>query len=153
LSMKETKITDGAICLELRTPHQKFTREGIWNFLDKYRSHHSGDSKIRPLFPKEALNILKKIPDDSREKLAVRGYIVQSGYVMEYLSVPPNCLYIPEFTDGKSIVSYDISITLLKKVLQKIEQEGIPLDPPGQEYRHPQRCLRETEASEVIVNQ
>ncbi|AQK60585.1 DNA-directed RNA polymerase V subunit 1 [Zea mays] len=41
---------------------------------------------------------------------------------MKYLPVPPNCLYIPEFTDGQSIMSYDISIALLKKVLQKIEQ-------------------------------
>ena len=32
--------------------------------------------------------------------------MVQSGYVMKYLPVPPNCLYIPEFTDGQSIMSY-----------------------------------------------
>jgi hypothetical protein len=30
---------------------------------------------------------------------------------------------VPEFTDGQSIMSYDISIALLKKVLQKIEQK------------------------------
>jgi hypothetical protein len=28
---------------------------------------------------------------------------------------------VPEFTDGQSIMSYDISIALLKKLLQKIE--------------------------------
>ncbi|KAL6888501.1 hypothetical protein ACP4OV_009527 [Aristida adscensionis] len=122
LSLKENKTTDGAIRLELRAPHQKFTREGLWNFLDKYGFHHGGNSKIRPLLPEEALNILKKIPDDTRKKLAARGYIVQSGYVMKYLPAPPNCLYIPEFTDGQSIMSYDISVALLKKVLQKIEQ-------------------------------
>jgi DNA-directed RNA polymerase-5 subunit 1 len=54
----------------------------------------------------QALNILKKIPDDTKKKLAARGYIAQPGYVMKYLPVPPNCLYIPEFTDGQSIMSY-----------------------------------------------
>ena len=49
---------------------------------------------------------MKKVPDDTRKKLAARGYMVQSGYVMKYLPVPPNCLYIPEFTDGQSIMSY-----------------------------------------------
>ncbi|XP_062218221.1 DNA-directed RNA polymerase V subunit 1-like [Phragmites australis] len=122
LSLKEIKTTDGAIRLELRAPPRKHMREGSWNFLDKYGFHHGGYSHIRPLLPEEALNILKKIPDDTRKKLATRGYIVQSGYVMKYLPVPPNCLYIPEFTDGQSIMSYDISIALLKKVLQKIEQ-------------------------------
>jgi DNA-directed RNA polymerase V subunit 1 len=67
------------------------------------------------------LRILKEIPDNSRKRLAARGYIVQSGYVMKHPLVPSNCLDTPEFTNGKSIVSYDISIALLKKVLQKIE--------------------------------
>ncbi|KAF8776332.1 hypothetical protein HU200_003555 [Digitaria exilis] len=96
--------------------------ERSWNFLDRYGFHYGGSSHNRLLLPEEALNILKKIPDDTRKKLAARGYKVQSGYVMKYLPVPPNCLYIPEFTDGQSIMSYDISIALLKKVLQKIEQ-------------------------------
>ncbi|KAL6629149.1 hypothetical protein ACP70R_028914 [Stipagrostis hirtigluma subsp. patula] len=122
LSLKEIKTTDGAIRLELRAPPRKLMREGSWNFLDKYGFHYGGDSHIRPLLPEEALNILKKIPDDTRRKLAARGYVVQTGYVMKFLPVPPNCLYIPEFTDGQSIMSYDISIALLKKVLQKIEQ-------------------------------
>ncbi|TVU33434.1 hypothetical protein EJB05_25251, partial [Eragrostis curvula] len=127
LSLKEVKTTDGAIRLELKAPHQKRTREGSWNFLDKYGFHYGGYSNSRTLLPAEVyscrvLNILKKIPDDTRKKLASRGYIVQSGYVMKYLPVPPNCLYIPEFTDGQTVMSYDISIASLKKVLQKIEQ-------------------------------
>ncbi|PWZ27865.1 DNA-directed RNA polymerase V subunit 1 [Zea mays] len=122
LSLKEIKTTDGAIRLELRAPHNKHMTERSWNFLDKYGFHHGGCSHHRTLLPEEALNILKKVPDDTRRKLAARGYIVQTGYVMKYLPVPPNCLYIPEFTDGQSIMSYDISIALLKKVLQKIEQ-------------------------------
>lgn len=122
LSLKEIKTTDGAIRLELRAPPRKHMTERSWNFLDKYGFHYGGSSHNRLLLPEEALNILKKVPDDTRRKLAARGYTVQSGYVMKYLPVPPNCLYIPEFTDGQSIMSYDISIALLKKVLQKIEQ-------------------------------
>ncbi|XP_066321217.1 DNA-directed RNA polymerase V subunit 1-like [Miscanthus floridulus] len=122
LSVKEVKTADGWIRLELRAPHKRHMTERSWNFLDKYGFHHGGCSQVRTLLPEEALNILKKVPDDTRRKLAARGYIVQTGYVMKYLPVPPNCLYIPEFTDGQSIMSYDISIALLKKVLQKIEQ-------------------------------
>lgn len=122
LSLKEIKTADGAFRLELKMPPRKFMTEGSWNFLDKYGFHHGGTSHCRTLLPEEALNILKKIPEETKRKLAARGYIAQSGYVMKYLPVPPNCLYIPEFTDGQSIMSYDISISLLKKVLQKIEQ-------------------------------
>uniref|UniRef100_A0A0D9VCB6 DNA-directed RNA polymerase subunit n=1 Tax=Leersia perrieri TaxID=77586 RepID=A0A0D9VCB6_9ORYZ len=122
LSVKEDKTADGAFRLELKAPPRKFMTEGSWNFLDKYGFHHGGTSHSRTLLPEEALNILKKIPDETKRKLAARGYVAQTGYVMKYLPVPPNCLYIPEFTDGQSIMSYDISISLLKKVLQKIEQ-------------------------------
>ncbi|CAN6243084.1 unnamed protein product [Urochloa humidicola] len=122
LSLKEMKTTDGAIRLMLKAPPRKHMTERSWNFLDKYGFHFGGCAHDRPLLPEEALNILKKVPDETRRKLAARGYTVQSGYVMKYLPVPPNCLYIPEFTDGQSIMSYDISIALLKKVLQKIEQ-------------------------------
>ncbi|KAK1614973.1 hypothetical protein QYE76_020490 [Lolium multiflorum] len=122
LSVKETKTADGAFRLELKAPPKKHMTERSWNFLDQYGFHYGGASHNRILLPEEALNILKKIPDETKKKLAARGYIAQSGYVMKYLPVPPNCLYIPEFTDGQSIMSYDISISLLKKILQKIEQ-------------------------------
>ncbi|KAL5207904.1 hypothetical protein ABZP36_032339 [Zizania latifolia] len=122
LSLKEIKDSDDTFLLVLNAPHKRHMSEGSWNFLDKYGFHHGGASDQRTLLPEEALNILKKIPDETKRKLAARGYIAQSGYVMKYLPVPPNCLYIPEFTDGQSIMSYDISIALLKKVLQKIEQ-------------------------------
>ncbi|KAG8069778.1 hypothetical protein GUJ93_ZPchr0006g43953 [Zizania palustris] len=122
LSLKENKTADGAFRLELKAPPRRHMSERSWDFLDKYGFHHGGASHSRTLLPEEALNILKKIPDETKRKLAARGYIAQSGYVMKYLPVPPNCLYIPEFTDGQSIMSYDISIALLKKVLQKIEQ-------------------------------
>ncbi|KAF7083625.1 hypothetical protein CFC21_087393 [Triticum aestivum] len=123
LYLKEIKTEDGAFRLELRAPPKKHMTERSWDFLDKYGDfHHGGASHCRTLLPVEAFNILKKIPDDTKKKLAARGYIAQPGYVMKYLPVPPNCLYIPEFTDGQSIMSYDISISLLKKILQKIEQ-------------------------------
>ncbi|KAJ1277932.1 hypothetical protein BS78_04G040400 [Paspalum vaginatum] len=141
LSLKEIKTTDGAIRLELRAPPRKHMTERSWNFLDKYGFHYGGCSHIRPLLPEEALNILKKVPDDTRRKLAARGYTVQSGYVMKYLPVPPNCLYIPEFTDGQSIISYDISVALLKKVLQKIEQiKRARSGPPNFESHEAESC-------------
>nr|XP_040247987.1 DNA-directed RNA polymerase V subunit 1 isoform X2 [Aegilops tauschii subsp. strangulata] len=123
LYLKEIKTEDGAFRLELRAPPKKHMTERSWDFLNKYGEfHHGGASHCRTLLPVEAFNILKKIPDDTKKKLAARGFIAQPGYVMKYLPVPPNCLYIPEFTDGQSIMSYDISISLLKKILQKIEQ-------------------------------
>ncbi|XP_044951359.1 DNA-directed RNA polymerase V subunit 1 isoform X2 [Hordeum vulgare subsp. vulgare] len=122
LYLKEIKTADGAFRLELRAPPKKHMTERSWDFLGKYGFRYGGASHSRTLLPEEALNILKKIPDDTKKKLAARGYIAQPGYVMKYLPVPPNCLYIPEFTDGQSIMSYDISISLLKKILQKIEQ-------------------------------
>jgi DNA-directed RNA polymerase V subunit 1 len=51
--------------MTLRAPHQKFTRERLWNSLDKHEFCH-----MKPLLPEEILSIMKKIPDDSRKKLA-----------------------------------------------------------------------------------
>nr|CAD1827415.1 unnamed protein product [Ananas comosus var. bracteatus] len=120
ISVKEVKTTDGALSLELRVPSRKRLRDGFWNFLDRFGFHY-GDSFCRPLLPCEALNILKEIPEETRRKLATKGYFPQTGYIMQHLPVPPNCLYVPEFSDGKSIMSFDISIALLKRVLNKIE--------------------------------
>ncbi|XP_073010574.1 DNA-directed RNA polymerase V subunit 1 isoform X2 [Typha latifolia] len=120
LSVKEVKTTDGALFLELRAPSRKKLRDGFWNFLDRFGCHY-GDSSGRPLLPLEVLNILKEIPEETRRRLAAKGYFPQTGYIMQHLPVPPNCLYSPEISDGKTIMSYDISVTLLKRILNKIE--------------------------------
>lgn len=40
---------------------------------------------------------------------------------MQYIPVPPNCLLVPEVSDGQILMSSDVSISLLKKVLNKAE--------------------------------
>lgn len=120
ISIKEVKTTDGALCLELRVPSRTRLRDGFWNFLDKFGFHY-GDTFCRLLLPKEALNILKEIPEETKKRLAGKGYFPQNGFILQCLPIPPNCLCVPEISDGKSIMSSDISISMLKRVLNKIE--------------------------------
>lgn len=49
--------------------------------------------------------MLKRIPEETRKKLAGKGYFPQDGYILEYLPVPPNCLSVPDISDGVSIMS------------------------------------------------
>lgn len=49
--------------------------------------------------------ILKKIPEDTRRKLSAKGYYPQDGYILQYLPVPPNCLSVPDISDGMNIMS------------------------------------------------
>lgn len=49
--------------------------------------------------------MLKKIPNETRKKLAGRGYYPQDGYILQYLPVPPNCLSVPEISDGVTVMS------------------------------------------------
>lgn len=49
--------------------------------------------------------ILKKIPVDTRKRLTAKGYFPQDGYVLQYLPVPPNCLSVPDISDGTNIMS------------------------------------------------
>jgi DNA-directed RNA polymerase-5 subunit 1 len=51
------------------------------------------------------MQILKRIPEDTRRKLAAKGYNPQDGYILEYFPVPPNCLSVPEISDGVTVMS------------------------------------------------
>lgn len=51
------------------------------------------------------MEILKQIPEESRKKLASKGFFSQDGYVLQYLPVPPNCLSVPEISDGVTVMS------------------------------------------------
>lgn len=54
---------------------------------------------------KQVKEILRKIPEETRRKLTAKGHIPQEGYILEYLPVPPNCLSVPEASDGFSSMS------------------------------------------------
>ncbi|CAN4108487.1 unnamed protein product [Withania somnifera] len=69
----------------------------------------------------EVLTILKRIREDTRKKLSAKGYFPQEGYILQYLPVPPNCLSVPDISDGNNIMSSDHSITMLRKVLRQID--------------------------------
>ena len=49
--------------------------------------------------------MLKRIPAETRKKLFAKGYFPQDGYLLQYLPVPPNCLSVPEISDGVSVMS------------------------------------------------
>ncbi|CAD5181109.1 unnamed protein product [Musa acuminata subsp. malaccensis] len=120
ISIKEVKTADGATCLELRVSSRSRLQDGFWSFLDRFGYHYAGTFR-RPLLPSEALKILEKLPEETQKKLAGKGYFLQNGFIMERLPVPPNCLCVPEISDGKCVMSSDISKSLLKKILGKIE--------------------------------
>lgn len=48
--------------------------------------------------------MLKRIPEDTKRKLTAKGYIPQYGYILQSIPVPPNCLCVPDVSDGKSSV-------------------------------------------------
>ncbi|KAF0893797.1 hypothetical protein E2562_029687 [Oryza meyeriana var. granulata] len=123
LCIAEVKKSNGACGLELRAPIQKELKEGFWSFLDQFGSCTRGNSHRRPLLPEEVQKIIKKIPGETRTRLAVRGYIPQDGFVMSYLCVPPNCLQAFNVLDGNAYMcSSGTSTNLLRKVLRKIQQ-------------------------------
>ena len=51
------------------------------------------------------MEMLKRIPAETRKKLSAKGYFPQDGYILQYLPVPPNCLSVPEISDGVSVMS------------------------------------------------
>jgi DNA-directed RNA polymerase-5 subunit 1 len=51
------------------------------------------------------MQILKRIPAETRKKLGGKGYFPQDGYILQQLPVPPNCLSVPAVSDGISIMS------------------------------------------------
>ncbi|KAJ0046373.1 hypothetical protein Pint_05805 [Pistacia integerrima] len=113
-------MTNGACCLQLKLPAKFRPSHGFWNFLERYGFRY-GDRLTRTLLPCEVKEMLKKIPAESRKKLAGKGYFPQDGYILERLPVPPNCLSVPDISDGVSVMSLDLSITMLKKVLKQVE--------------------------------
>ncbi|XP_042062727.1 DNA-directed RNA polymerase V subunit 1-like [Salvia splendens] len=130
ITINEAKTSDGAYYLELKFPSKSRPQHGCWNFLEKYGFRY-GDMHSRPLLASEVAAILRKIPQDTRKKLSARGYHPQDGYILQHLPVPPNCLSVPDVSDGISTMSTDYSITLLKKVLRQVEiiknsRSGVP---------------------------
>ncbi|XVF00255.1 hypothetical protein REPUB_Repub03eG0269300 [Reevesia pubescens] len=118
VSIKEVKTTDGACYLELKQPSRHARTS--WQFLERYGFRY-GDHHTRTLLPCEVMEILKRIPAVTRRKLSGKGFFPQEGYILQYLPVPPNCLSVPDISDGVSIMSSDLSTTLLKKVLKQVE--------------------------------
>ena len=51
------------------------------------------------------MEILKRIPAETRRKLSGKAFFPQEGYILQYLPVPPNCLSVPDISDGVSIMS------------------------------------------------
>lgn len=49
--------------------------------------------------------ILRKIPKGTKKKLYAKGYFPQDGYIIQCLPVPPNCLSVPDISDGISTMS------------------------------------------------
>ncbi|KAM1589419.1 hypothetical protein ACFX10_028313 [Malus domestica] len=126
----ETKPTDSSCSLQLKRSSKSRTPPGFWNFLERYGFRY-GDDHIRTLLPCEVMEMLKRIPQDTRKKLNSRGYFPQDGYILRHIPVPPNCLSVPEISDGVSVMSADPSISMLRKVLKQIEvirssRSGIP---------------------------
>ncbi|KAK6928884.1 RNA polymerase Rpb1, domain 3 [Dillenia turbinata] len=120
ISVREAKTTDGAWYLELKLPSKFRLPIGFWNFLEKYGFRY-GDDYCRTLLPSEVSEMLRKMPEDTKRKLAGKGYFPQEGYILHYLPVPPNCLSVPDVSDGIRVMSSDISVSMLKKVLKQVE--------------------------------
>ncbi|XP_077224209.1 nuclear RNA polymerase D1B [Tasmannia lanceolata] len=122
LSIKEVQTADGAVCLELKLPPKsRLPVGGFWSFLERYGFRYGSDTLCRSLLPFEALQILRNIPEETKKRLAGKGYFPQSGYILQCLPVPPNCLSVPDISDGTTIMSSDHSISMLRRVLNKVE--------------------------------
>ncbi|PKI66564.1 hypothetical protein CRG98_013048 [Punica granatum] len=120
VSVREVKKLDGACSLELKLLSKSRYHEGFWNFLERYGFRYGVDHR-RALLPREVQGILKKMPKETKKKLAAKGYFPQDGYILLYLPVPPNCLSVPDVSDGVSVMSSDLSLTMLRKVLKQVE--------------------------------
>ncbi|KAI0494605.1 hypothetical protein KFK09_024746 [Dendrobium nobile] len=120
-SVNEVNKTDGAVCLELRVSARNRLREGFWNFLDKFGFHHDANP-FQTLHPLEVIRILNEIPEETRKRLFAKGFFPQIGFIIQYLSVPPNCLSMPLISDGKIIMSSDNSKNLLRRIFTSIEK-------------------------------
>ncbi|KAJ8438767.1 hypothetical protein Cgig2_009885 [Carnegiea gigantea] len=111
-------------CLKLRTSKptkNNGVMERLLSACCEWEAPRYGDGSSRTLLPSEVETILKKLPQETRRKLASKGYFPQDGYILRYLPVPPNCLSVPDISDGVSVMSSDLSASMLKKVLKQIE--------------------------------
>ncbi|KAK1370550.1 hypothetical protein POM88_036642 [Heracleum sosnowskyi] len=130
ISIAEAKASDGACYLELKTLSRSSPSNGFWHFLEQYGFRY-GDGRCRPLLPSEVIVILRNIPQESINMLSAKGFFVQEGYILHYLPVPPNCLSVPDVSDGSSVMSSDYAISVLKKVMKQAyiirsSRSGIP---------------------------
>ncbi|PIA52516.1 hypothetical protein AQUCO_01000412v1 [Aquilegia coerulea] len=119
ININEFKTTDGVVLLELEVTRRS-TSHNCWNFLDRF-GYRYGNDRTRILLPCEVQEILKRFPEETKKKLSGKGYLSQDGYILQKLPVPPNCLSIPEISDGVSIMSSDLSVSMLRKVLKQVE--------------------------------
>ncbi|KAL8170722.1 hypothetical protein V2J09_022526 [Rumex salicifolius] len=120
ITVKDRKTADGESFIQLKLPAKSNFPDGTWRFLKKY-GYRYGEGHSRTLLPSEVLAILEELPDGTKKKLAKKGYFPQEGYILRFLPVPPNCLSIPDMSDGVNVMSNDIASTMLKKVLRLIE--------------------------------
>ncbi|KAM6582934.1 hypothetical protein CsatB_009936 [Cannabis sativa] len=116
---------DGYWYLQLKVPSKKRVPDGFWKFLERYGYRYGGslteDLPKRTLLPDEVLEIIKRLPSETIKKLESKHFFPQSGYILKFLPVPPNCLSVPEISDGITIMSTDPSMAMLKKVLRQVE--------------------------------
>ncbi|CAA7028950.1 unnamed protein product [Microthlaspi erraticum] len=118
ISIRE-KASDGASYLELKVPSKSRLQGDCWKFLERY-GYRYGGNHTRPLLAREVKEIIRRIPEETRKKLTAKGHIPQEGYILECLPVPPNCLAVPDASDGVSSMSVDPSRIELKNVLKKV---------------------------------
>ena len=82
--------------ISLSLSHAQINISSIW------RIGHSS----RQLFSTfQALNILKEIPECTIKKLCQKGFYPQEGFIMLSLPVPPNCLRLSDYFEGKNTIS------------------------------------------------
>ncbi|XP_071724863.1 DNA-directed RNA polymerase V subunit 1-like [Rutidosis leptorrhynchoides] len=117
VTVREVKTTDGALYLELKAPSKSRID---WHFLERYGFRY-GEGVTRTLLPSEVAEVLKRIPQDTRKKLAAKAFFPQESYILSSLPVPPNCLSAQHVSDGMSAVSRDPSMAMLKKILRLCE--------------------------------
>ncbi|XP_020576180.1 DNA-directed RNA polymerase V subunit 1 [Phalaenopsis equestris] len=121
VSVIEVNKTDGAVGLELRVTTPNRLREGYWNFLDRFGFHHS-ENGFQSLHPLEVIRIFNEIPEETRRRLSAKGFFPHTGFIIQYFPVPPNCLSLPQISDGKIIMSSDNSKNLLRRIFTSIEK-------------------------------
>ncbi|KAE8786577.1 DNA-directed RNA polymerase II subunit RPB1 [Hordeum vulgare] len=124
IHVAKVKKSNGALTLELRVPSRKELEEGFWSFLDQFGFHTKGSSHCRRLFAEEVLvhKIMEKISEKTRRQIAAKGYILQDGFVMSNLPVPPNCLRTYNVLDETLMCSPDASTNLLRKVVLRVHE-------------------------------